>query len=313
MTHLEPEDILRRVLYAAAESVQPAPDGLAKIHARLSAPRPLTVARLMAAWETLGQLVVLRLEFVMIRLEPARAALVNWLDTVLPAAHRRLRLAVGRLRPLTERLRPALAWLISALERLGHAVQPRTGPEGRPVRHPWTRSVIAMAAVVLVAIGSGVTLSVVPRQIVQIAQDAQSALSGQSQGSSGGSHARGVNSDGAGNRPAPGANGQNGASPSPTSSCKPNAKPKAHPSPTRTPTPPPTTPPPTTPPPTTPPPTTPPPTTPPPTTPPPTTPPPGSGPEQGTSSASATQSAQDSTVVIIGSAATPTPCASGHG
>src|SRR5215467_789744 len=111
MRHLEPEDILRRALHAAAESVEPATEGLTQIRARLSTPRPLAVAWLLAAWETASQ-------FVMLRLEAALDWLGNSLHTALRTADGLLYPAAERLRPLTERLRPLTERLRPLTERL---------------------------------------------------------------------------------------------------------------------------------------------------------------------------------------------------
>ena len=42
------EDLLRRALYSAADSVEPSQDGLERIRARLTTPYPLPVAWMMA-------------------------------------------------------------------------------------------------------------------------------------------------------------------------------------------------------------------------------------------------------------------------
>src|SRR5215831_1540144 len=160
MTHLEPEDILRQALHAAAESVEPATDGLSQIRARLSTPRPLLVAWLVAGWETVSQ-------FVMVRLGPVLAALGSSLSAARRAADQRLyplaeRLypVSERLQPVAERLRPALGWLIAAAAWLRQVIKPpQPGPDERPSRYAWVRPVIAMAAVVLVAIAGGFALS----------------------------------------------------------------------------------------------------------------------------------------------------------
>src|SRR5258708_38177473 len=61
MTRYE-EEILRRALHAAADRIEPAPDGLERIRARLSKPRPLAVAWLMAGWTGVAQPALLRME-----------------------------------------------------------------------------------------------------------------------------------------------------------------------------------------------------------------------------------------------------------
>ena len=106
MTHVEPEDILRRALHAAAESVEPATEGLTQIRARLSAPRPLAVAWLIAAWEIVSQFVMLRLE-----------AALDWLGSSLRTAPRTVD---GLLYPAAERLQP-----------LARAAAPGAGLAGR--------------------------------------------------------------------------------------------------------------------------------------------------------------------------------------
>jgi hypothetical protein len=311
MRHLEPEDILRQALRAAAQSVEPAPEGLTQIRARLSTPHPLAVAWLLDGWETASQ-------FVTLRLEAALDWLANSLHTALRTVDGLLYPLTERLQPVTERLRPALAWLIAAVAWLGRMIRPtQAGSEERRPRYAWVRPAIAMAAVVLVAVVGGFALSGRLNVISQSGLNVFSSGGQTANSNGGGTHNSGVTGNGTHPQPSPGPSGRNGASPSPTSSCKPKAKPKAHPSPTpTTPTQTPTrsvSP-------TTAPPTTAPPTTAPPTTAPPTTPPPTSGPEQGTSPAPATQSAQVSAVIIIGarsgSAAaansTPSPtCSSG--
>src|SRR5260370_42647578 len=79
MTRYE-EETLRRALHAAADRIEPAPDGLERIRARLSKPRPLAVAWLMAGWTGVAQPALLRMEPAVASLfEPlgARLRLVN--------------------------------------------------------------------------------------------------------------------------------------------------------------------------------------------------------------------------------------------
>ena len=293
MTHVEPEDILRRALHVAAESVEPATEGLTQIRARLSAPRPLAIAWLTAVWETVSQFVMLRTE-----------AALDWLRSSLRTAPRTvdglLYPATERLQPLAERLRPARTWLAAAVAWLGRMIRPaQAGSEERRPRYPWVRPIAAMAAVVLVAVVGGFALS---GRINEISQAASSVFSsGQTtNGKSSGTHNSGVNGSGSGSRlqPSSGPSGRNGASPSPSATCKPKAKAKPKSTPTATPPSQPTTSPPSS--------------SPPSTSPPSSSPPPSSGPDT-----SSTQAAQDSAVVIIGSAAaaspSPSPCPSGHG
>ena len=308
MTHVEPEDILRRALHAAAESVEPAAEGLTQIRARLSAPRPLAIAWLIAVWETVSQFVTLRLEAVLDWLASSLRTAPRTVDGLLYPVTERLRPVTERLQPLAERLRPALAWLIAAVAWLGRMIRPaQAGSEERRPRYAWIRPVIAMGAVVLVAIVGGVVLSGRFNQFEQAATSVFS--SGPASGSGGTTHGSRVNGGGSPLQPSSGPSGTNGATPTPTSSCKP--KPSPEPDATATPTPTVITP---TQPvigPSTSPSTSSPSPSPSPST---STPPPSSSSnDQGTSPASATQSAQDSAFVVIGAAASPTPspCSSG--
>jgi hypothetical protein len=313
MRHLEPEDILRQALRAAAESVEPAPEGLTQIRARLSTPRPLAVAWLLTGWETASQFVTLRLEAALDWLASSLHTALRTADGLLYPAAERLRPVTERLQPLAERLRPALAWLIAAVAWLGRMIRPtQAGSEERRSRYAWMRPAIAMAAVVLVAVVGGFALSGRLNVISQSGLNVFSSGGQTTKGNGGGTRNSGVNGNGTHLQPSSGPSGKSGASPTPTASCRPKAKPKAHPTPTPTPTVTPTqsvspSPSPTTP-------------SPSPTTPSPSTSPPTSGPEQGASPAPATQSAQVSALVIIGAradsaaAASPTPsptCSSG--
>jgi len=219
MTHLEPEDILRRALREAAGSVEPAADGLSQIRARLSTPRPLVVAWLVAAWETVSQ-------FVMLRLEPALAELGPRLSTALRAGQ-------THLEPVTERLRPVFGWLIAAVVWLRRMIKPQASEHERPPRYRWVRPVIAMAVVVLVAVVGGFAMSGLPSQI---ARDGLNVFSGQTHGSGGGSHSSGgVTGSGKHYQPTSGTSSTSGTAPTgtPAPSGSPEAKatPKATPSP----------------------------------------------------------------------------------
>src|SRR5258708_11533095 len=112
MTRYE-EEILRRALHAAADRIEPAPDGLERVRARLSKPRPLAVAWLMVCWTGVAQPALLRME-------PAVASLFErlgaWLRLVIkspgarvqpvPPAGERLRPPARRLRAAGQLLRP---------------------------------------------------------------------------------------------------------------------------------------------------------------------------------------------------------------
>jgi hypothetical protein len=208
MTHLEPEDILRRALREAAGSVEPAADGLSQIRARLSPPRPLLVAWLVAAWETVSQ-------FVMLRLEPALAEIGPRLSSALRAAD-------TRLEPVTERLRPAFGWLIAAVIWLRRMIKPPASEHGRPSRYTWVRPVVAMAVVVLVAVVGGLAMSGLPSQI---ARDGLNVFSGSTSGSGGGGHSPGVTGGGKSLSPSSGTSSTSGTAPNPTAN--PSGSPKA--------------------------------------------------------------------------------------
>src|SRR5215472_2612034 len=127
MTHSEQEEILRRALHAVADTIEPAADGLERIRERLSQPRPLAVAWLMAGWTGLAQPLLLRMEPVL-----AGAAgwlsdrIVEWLRFMIRsmgAAGQRLRLGAKRLRPVGQMLVDAIRMLrpgsgMSRLEKL---------------------------------------------------------------------------------------------------------------------------------------------------------------------------------------------------
>jgi len=290
MTHVEPEDILRRALHAAAESVEPAAEGLTQIRARLSAPRPLALAWLIAAWETVSQFVMLWLEAVLDWLGSSLRTAPRTMDGLLYPVTERLRPVTERLQPLAERLRPALAWLIAAMAWLGRMIRPaQAGSEERRPRYAWVRPAVAMAAVVLVAVVGGFALSGRLNQISQAASSVFSSGGQTAKSNGGGTHTSGVNGGGTPIPTSPGPSGRNGGSPTPTSSCTPTAKPTSHPTVS-------------------------------PSSPVPTTPPATSGPNQSISSASI-QTAQDSAVVVVGAlsgsgaAASPSPspssCTSG--
>src|SRR5450755_1791238 len=98
MTHptLDHEERLRSALRAAADSVEPAADGLGRIRARLTPPRPV-----IAAWMVSGT------EPVMLRLRLA----VTWLRLRLGLAHGRLTAAFTGVMPARGEPRTRAAWL----------------------------------------------------------------------------------------------------------------------------------------------------------------------------------------------------------
>lgn len=96
------EHALRRALHAAADSIEPAEDGLTRICQRLTTPWLVRQASLLVTdWEDLARLIT-------IWLGPAFTPAISCLATVSSAAYR------TRLR-LMPRLRPAMAWLRPAM------------------------------------------------------------------------------------------------------------------------------------------------------------------------------------------------------
>lgn len=119
MTHYEQGEILRRALHAVADTIEPAPDGLERIRARLSKPRPPVLVELAA------------------RLSGRLGA---W-----------LRPGIRSLGAATERLRPATRRVLAAVGLL------RPG-SGTP-RHEKLRFAIAFGAAALIGTLGGLALS----------------------------------------------------------------------------------------------------------------------------------------------------------
>ncbi len=213
MTRLDLEEILRRELHAAAESIEPAPGGLGLIRARLSPPRPLPIAWLMVAWTSFGQPALLLLD-------QALVAFGDWLRAMA-------RPVLEPLHPLADRLRPAVqpTW-----SKARAAFGPRTESAGRPSRYAWLRPALVMAAVVAVAVAGGFALSGLPRQIQQAAS---SMLSNPPHTTK---HGQGPNVTGNGHKLVP-APGVVSPTPKPSASCSPSRKHKAAPAPSSTPSP----------------------------------------------------------------------------
>jgi hypothetical protein len=137
MTHSEQEEILRRALHAVADTIEPAADGLERIRERLSRPRPLAVAWLMAGWTGLAQPLLLRIEPVLTELAGRMS---------------------GRLRTW---VRPAVEWLLAAIRLL----RPRPGMS----RREKLRSALAFAAAAaLIGTVGGLALSAgLPEHLIQ--------------------------------------------------------------------------------------------------------------------------------------------------
>jgi hypothetical protein len=222
MSYIDPEEILRRELRAAAESIEPAADGLNQIRARLSAPRPLAVAWVMVGWATVGQPALVRLDQVF-------EAVAEWLRPVLhPVAE--------RLRPVTERLHPVYRTVRAVFT-------PHTGPGGRRSRYAWLRPALAIAGVVAVVAVGSFALAGVPNGVIS---DVGNFLSNSpAQGSHSGG--RPPRENGNGQQIPTTSPGNRAASPSPSASCSPtptstpapttSTAPAISPSPTPTPSP----------------------------------------------------------------------------
>ncbi len=128
----EHEELLRRALRAAADSVEPADDGLERIRARLRPPRPALSAWMMSGTEPAA-----------LRLKPT----LTWL---------RLRsgTALGGVRPALRRLRPATTWF-------------RPG-DGTPKAHPaWLRPVATVAAFFVIIASGAFAISQLQHDIPQ--------------------------------------------------------------------------------------------------------------------------------------------------
>ena len=171
MTHSEQEEILRRALHAVADTIEPAADGLERIRERLSRPRPLAVAWLMAGWTGLAQPLLLRIEPVLTELAGRMS---------------------GRLRTW---VRPAVEWLLAAIRLL----RPRPGMS----RREKLRSALAFAAAAaLIGTVGGLALSAgLPEHLIQEASSIFSPSQAPSR------HGHNLVTSGSGHRAFPSASG----------------------------------------------------------------------------------------------------------
>ena len=219
----EYDDVLRRVLHAAADLVEPSPDGLERIRARLTRPQPAVIAWLLAGYSDL--------------VTPARGwaqSAVNWAQPVLNW----LRPFLGRLQPFLDRLRVALG---SVIERFRPARPDAAHPRRR---YAWLRPAAAMGTAVFVVAMGAFALTALP-QVISSSNVFVLPFTGG--GSAGPGGAGGVNGHGAplpGPQVFPAPSFSGGQSPrtevAPTCSVAPSTvPPPASPSPT---TPPPTSP-----------------------------------------------------------------------
>ena len=125
------EDLLRGALHAAADSAEPAGDGLERIRARLTTPHPLPVAWLMAVCSWVAR-----------RARGSLDSVSAWLQTVPGEVHRRGGAAEGRY---TQRLR-LVATVAAVTVLLAISVSTLT---------PFGRHMISQAGSVLNSIGGG--------------------------------------------------------------------------------------------------------------------------------------------------------------
>jgi hypothetical protein len=215
----EYEDVLRRALCAAADSIEPAGDGLERIRARLTTPRPLAAAWMMAGYTEVALPALIRL----------RSVLDGMLAWLRPAA--------GQSSVRTSAAgRPGSAGAVpghSTLNSFAH-------------RYRWLRPA-AMAIAIVLAVAGGYGLTQL-RTTLSTAGEVNLPLTGARANPQGGSpDGGGVNQVG-GSSPGSVAPGtyRGHAQPSATQSCAPGAllpapsSPKPDPSPSATSTPSPT-------------------------------------------------------------------------
>jgi hypothetical protein len=238
MTHVEQEEMLRRALRAAADSIEPAADGLERIRERLVKPRPLAVAWLMAGWADVAQPAMLRIEPVWVKLADLLGGWLRPVGRLRGAMAELLYPAADRMRPILHRLRPATP-------------QHRAAPSSQAPRYPWLRLAAAIGVIVVVAFIGGFVLTGLPHTIISQVQQITS-----SGGNGSGNGGKAPTVAGTGTPAGTPSSGQhrNGASPSPSPSCSPSpskksksspaagaTSPPTQASPTATPTPNPTT------------------------------------------------------------------------
>ena len=134
----EREAALRRALQSAAASIEPAPDGLERIQARLGRPRPVVIAWLEAAWTD----ICLRAQ--------------DGLQTAVPLLAEGMR-RLGEL--LAEGMRQLGELLAEGMRRLAERFAPTSEP-GRAVVFRWLRPLAAMSlAIFVIAAGTYVGLN----------------------------------------------------------------------------------------------------------------------------------------------------------
>ena len=182
----EHEELLRHALRAAADSVEPAGDGLERIRARLTSPRPAVAAWMMSGAEPAALRFKPVLTWFRLRIGPVPGRIGPVFGRIGPTLGR-IGPAFGRIGPLSSRIGPALGWAGQAAARL----RPRGDAIGA---RPWLRPAAALAAFVVI-IGSGALAINVLQQHNQapsslIGTSASQGVAGQTSGGavSGGGH-----------------------------------------------------------------------------------------------------------------------------
>ena len=162
--HRDHEDVLRRALHSAVDSMEVSGDGLERIQARLTTPRPAPLAWVMAAPSAVARRALIGLSAVWAWLQPLvawmvaeRAKVARRARTGLSAASALLALVMASLRTGWRRLVPGPPGRTS---ESGGAARPGA-PSGR------ARLVAAVAAVTFVLALSVSALTPFGRQLVK--------------------------------------------------------------------------------------------------------------------------------------------------
>ncbi len=228
------DDILRRALCTAADSIEPSGDGLERIRARLTTPRPLPSAWLMAGYSDVALPALLRLWSALVSMRgwrPSGAAGRSaqggfaghsWHSGRLYSGY------PGRLRGgYPGRLR---SWHPG---RLRGRIPPSSGSH----RYGWLRPA-AVAAAIVVAVAGGYALTQLQRTISSTGAEILPLAPGKAHQPAGSADGTGVSA--APGTPAPSSAGPvpSTASPSASPTCSPGSTPRqAQSTPTATPTP----------------------------------------------------------------------------
>lgn len=219
MTPGDHEEILRRALRAAADSIEPAADGLQRIRAGLRRPHVAALAWLVVGYTSVAQPVLGRL----------RDALG------------RLREALGRLREATVLLGMAVARRLVPRQIAGPLGRLRgwvrglfPAPGGHARRYASLQTALAVGGVVLVAAVLGVVLAGLPQKLTATGATSSAGPGGQHAVHSGRAGTTGSGKQLKTPNPTPAQQGSQGNTPGVSLTCPPSAS--ASPSPTNSPT-----------------------------------------------------------------------------